>query len=59
MLVAHQANVHLHPYTCANREDHVKDHEGLLVPTTAGWVCPECSYFQGWAWLPRPEDQIR
>lgn len=42
-----------HPFTCANRTD--GHHEfvggdlGLLVATTAGWVCPFCAYTQGWA----------
>lgn len=40
-----------HPFTCGsgNRKDsnHL-DNEGLLVATTAGWICPYCDYKQDW-----------
>jgi len=40
-----------HPYTCPNRGDgnHLDDGEGVLVATTAGWVCLWCDYRQIWA----------
>jgi hypothetical protein len=40
-----------HPLTCGgNRKDqHHLDGEGVLVATTAGWVCPYCDYRQDWA----------
>jgi len=45
-----RANI-FHPYTCGsgNRTDanHL-DSEGLLVATTAGWICPYCDYKQNW-----------
>ena len=44
-----QAAESLHPYTCGN--DHPGAGEGVLVPTPAGWICPEpdCVYRQDWA----------
>jgi hypothetical protein len=42
-----------HPYTCINRSDgnhHNNGHDlGCLVPTTDGWICPDCDYTQDWA----------
>ncbi len=55
-LTRHQLDDSVHPYTCENRLDHVDDRNGLLVPTTGGWTCPECRYVQLWAWYPLPEE---
>jgi hypothetical protein len=43
--------VHMHPFTCANREGHplMAGDNGVLVPTVRGWICPFCSYTQTWA----------
>ena len=40
----------MHPFTCGggHRTEH-PDGEGILVATTAGWVCPYCDYRQDWA----------
>jgi hypothetical protein len=37
-----QDDDNFHQYTCGNDSRHV------LVPTTDGWVCPECDYKQDW-----------
>jgi hypothetical protein len=49
-LNAWQENDHVHPFTCARRGQpgHLT-WKGLLVPTTAGWICPDCGYVQNWA----------
>lgn len=41
----------VHPYTCGNRDDHpvIAGDNGVLVPTTRGWICPICDYTQSWA----------
>lgn len=40
-----------HPFTCNNRSDHpiIAGDQGILVPTTRGWICPICDYTQDWA----------
>ena len=41
-----QCDPRYHPYTCP-----MESHSGtVLRPTRTGWVCPECSYRQDWAW---------
>lgn len=48
-----QMNAHLHPYTCANRDDGkhlpIGSQLGMLIPTVRGWICPFCDYTQDWA----------
>lgn len=46
----------MHPFTCCSPEDIPEclrtkggPHEGLLVATTEGWVCPCGKYKQDWA----------
>lgn len=36
--------LHMHPFTCGNRDDHpvVAGDKGVLVPTVRGWICPFC-----------------
>lgn len=49
-----QITGHVHPFTCANRDDPVhrerlnKD-KGTLVATRHGWICLDCDYTQDWA----------
>ena len=42
-----------HPFTCPDRGDGRHGTEGgdlgVLIATTAGWVCPHCGYTQDWA----------
>ncbi len=42
-----------HPFTCASRGDGQHSREGgdlgLLIATSAGWICPACGYTQDWA----------
>ena len=48
-----QNAAHVHPFTCANRNDgkHRTTHDtGVLVPTIRGWVCLDCDYTQDWAY---------
>lgn len=57
-LAAFQASGQMHPFTCNGEHDQAVK----LVPTRAGWVCPEtgCTYTQNWAhafigqWLDLP-----
>jgi hypothetical protein len=57
-----QRSGRFHPYTCGRRSEHAG--EGVLLATTAGWVCPaeSCDYKQDWASafmaqpLPEPDD---
>lgn len=56
-LKQHQENGMIHPYTCDRKStdcevrqtprDFSKD--GVLIPTTEGWVCPCKKYTQNWA----------
>lgn len=41
----------LHPFTCRIRSDH-PDSEGVLIPTSTGWFCPDdtCLFTQNWAY---------
>ena len=44
----------MHPFTCGNENKRKKCklsdiHEGILIATTKGWVCPDCGYKQDWA----------
>lgn len=53
LLNEYQNSGRLHPLTCdgdgrTDRAIHA-DGEGRLVATTRGWICPYCSYKQGWA----------
>ncbi len=54
-----QGDGRFHAFTCANRGDGTHAGEGLLVATTAGWVCPYCRYTQGWAWAFQAEEPSR
>ena len=40
-----QRHRRFHPYTCGVSSTHG---EGYLVATVNGWICPACSYAQGW-----------
>lgn len=54
-LQAWQKSIHVHPFTCGNRDTPVhnqidpEDDYGVLVPTKDGWVCRHCDYTQDWA----------
>lgn len=43
----------MHPFTCGKNKSKkckLSDiHEGFLVATKNGWVCPDCGYRQDWA----------
>lgn len=47
-----QCDQRVHPYTCAHRGDGRHRDEGKLIATPDGWVCPSCTYTQGWAHAP-------
>ena len=42
-LQVRQSNGAYHPYTCGKDSSH-----GNLIPTTDGWICPDCNYTQNW-----------
>lgn len=50
-LNAYQRVTDMHPFTCEYRGDHYSVNQGILVATTAGWICPSqgCDYRQMWA----------
>jgi hypothetical protein len=45
-----QRSRQFHPFTCGgNRTDEKHlDGKGVLIATTAGWICPCCDYRQNW-----------
>ncbi len=47
----YQTSFKFHPYTCKRCSDNDDLPSSILIPTTAGWVCPvhECGYTQDWA----------
>jgi hypothetical protein len=47
-----QAAGFVHPYTCFSRGEGCnrsqREDDGVLIPTTEGWVCPCGKYTQDW-----------
>ena len=41
----------IHPFTCEHCRDAIPGHEGELVATINGWICPTCDYTQDWAFF--------